>query len=70
MARPLWRRGFVQRGCAPPTECERYERFIHENPLRVRLVESPEAYEFSSLNPVFALDEVPLGGSPGVRLVS
>ncbi len=69
MDRPLWQRGFEQKRIRNAAECDRYERFIHQNPLRVRLVESADAYEFSSLNPVFALDELPLGWRPEVRMV-
>jgi putative transposase len=68
--RPMWRRGFERRRIHNATECERYQRSIHENPLRGRLVESAEAYAFSSLNPVYALDELPLDAIRSVRLVS
>lgn len=37
----------------------RFKNYIHQNPVRAKLVEKAEEYAYSSANPKFKLDDVP-----------
>jgi putative transposase len=45
---PVWQRGFTDHRVRDGNEFEIRRRYIHENPVRARLVESPSLYPYSS----------------------
>ena len=45
---PVWQRGFTDHRIRDPKEFETRRAYIHENPVRARIVERPELYEYSS----------------------
>jgi putative transposase len=45
---PVWQRGFTDRRIRNREEFEIRREYIHQNPVRARLVESAELYPFSS----------------------
>ena len=55
----IWQKSFVDRRVRDAAECERYREYIHQNPVRARLVDAANEYLYSSLNPAFVLDELP-----------
>lgn len=58
---PVWQRGFTHRRMRDREEFEIRREYIHQNPVRAKLVESAELYPFSSAYKAFA--ETPyLGG--------
>lgn len=61
----IWQKSFVDRRIRDAGECERYREYIHQNPLRAGLVEATREYRYSSLNPAFAMDELPQWLKPG-----
>ena len=45
---PVWQRGFTDRRMRDREEFEIRREYIHQNPVRARIVESAELYRFSS----------------------
>lgn len=56
---PIWQKSFVDRRVRDATECLRYRNYIHQNPVRAKLVCEAEKFAYSSLNPNFEMDELP-----------
>lgn len=55
----IWQKSFVDRRVRDASECLRFKHYIHQNPVRAKLVSKAEDYLFSSANPRFTLDDVP-----------
>jgi len=63
--REIWQNGFYDRRVRHAQEYSRFRNYIHQNPVNKGLVTSAAAdYAFSSANPKFDLDRVPLGLKP------
>ncbi len=45
---PVWQRGFTSRQMRNREEFETRRQYIHQNPVRARMTETPELYRFSS----------------------
>ena len=45
---PVWQRGFTDHRIRDREEFEMRRTYIHQNPVRARMVESAELYEYSS----------------------
>jgi putative transposase len=45
---PVWQRGFTDHRIRDPYEFRMRQRYIHENPVRAKLVEVPGLYPYSS----------------------
>ena len=45
---PVWQRGFTSRQIRNREEFETRRQYIHQNPVRARMTETPELYRFSS----------------------
>jgi putative transposase len=56
---PIWQKSFVDRRVRDAGECSKYVDYIHQNPVRARLVCAAEEFVYSSMNPDFQLDELP-----------
>lgn len=56
---PIWQKSFVDRRVRDSAELEKYRTYIHQNPVKVGLVDTAEEYRYSSLNQNFAMDELP-----------
>jgi len=55
----IWQTSFVDRRVRDAAEFARFREYIHQNPVRARLVEQAQQCRYSSLNPAFTLDDVP-----------
>lgn len=55
----IWQKSFVDRRVRDGAELEKYTTYIHQNPVKARLVDTAGEYRYSSLNPAFAMDELP-----------
>jgi putative transposase len=55
----VWQRGFTDRRVRDATECAGMVGYIHQNPVKAKLVQRAEEYEFSSANRKFEVDELP-----------
>ena len=55
----IWQKSFVDRRVRDSVELERYTAYIHQNPVKAELAETADEYRYSSLNPAFAVDELP-----------
>ena len=55
----IWQRSFTSHRIRDGNDFEKHRRYIHLNPVRAGLVESPRDYPYSSACPGFALDEAP-----------
>ena len=60
----VWQKGFQDHRIRDGEDCAVHVRYIHENPVRKRLCESPWDYVWSSARPGYELDEVPQGLKP------
>jgi len=56
---PFWQKSFVDRRVRNVEECTKFVDYIHNNPVKAGLVSAGETYCYSSLNPIFRLDELP-----------
>ena len=45
---PVWQRGFTSRQMRSREEFETRRQYIHQNPVRARIADTPELYRFSS----------------------
>jgi putative transposase len=55
----VWQRGFTDRRVRNRAEYLGVERYIHENPVKARLVREAKEFPYSSLNPEYRLDPLP-----------
>lgn len=55
----VWQRGFTDRRLRDSAECKGIIEYIHQNPVKGKLVERAEDYAFSSANPKFEVDPLP-----------
>ena len=55
----IWQRGFTDRRVRDAAECVGIIEYIHQNPVKAKLVQKAEEYEFSSANLKFEMDELP-----------
>lgn len=55
----IWQRGLTNHRIRDWTDFEKHRRYIHLNPIRAGLVESPKDYPYSSAHPGFLVDEAP-----------
>ena len=60
----VWQRGYVDHRVRDPRDYLFHREYIHQNPVRARLVVSPAEYKFSSANPIYILESVPHGLKP------
>jgi len=64
----IWQTSFHDRRVRDQTEYCEFQRYIHLNPVRKRLVATPGRYEFSSAK--LTLDETPQGLKPAMYRVA
>jgi putative transposase len=55
----IWQKSYLDRRVRDGAECERYQKYIEQNPVKTGLVSVAEDYQYSSLNPRFKTDELP-----------
>jgi len=55
----IWQKSFADRRVRDRVEFEKYQEYIHQNPVRAGLVNTANEYCYSSLNPTFIMDELP-----------
>jgi putative transposase len=55
----IWQPGFTEHRVKDAADFLVHVQYIHENPVRARLVESPEDYSHSSANGRFETDQMP-----------
>jgi putative transposase len=60
----IWQNSFYDRRVRDATEYGRFCNYIHQNPVKKGIAITAAAYDFSSANPKFDLDEVPQGLKP------
>jgi putative transposase len=65
----IWQTSFYDHRVRDAEEYARMRTYIHENPVRARLVSSPELYPYSSANLRWVVDEVPQRLKPQVTSV-
>jgi len=53
---PVWQPGFREHWIRSQQDYERCRRYIHENPVKAKLVQACEEYPFSSVSGAFDLD--------------
>jgi putative transposase len=58
--REIWQRGFTDHRVRDPQDYERHRDYIHQNPVKRRLVESAPEYRYCSAFPGFKLDGWPV----------
>ena len=56
MSGNVWQRGFYSHGIRDERDAATKVRYVLENPVRAHLVDSPDAYEFSSACGTFEVD--------------
>ena len=55
----IWQKSYLDRRVRDAAECERYQKYIEQNPVKAGLASVAEDYRYSSLNPQFQMDELP-----------
>jgi putative transposase len=55
----VWQRGFTDRRVRNSVEYLRFENYIHQNPVKAKLLMSAAEFPYSSLNPEYKVDQVP-----------
>ena len=60
----IWERSFTNHRIRDLEDYESHQQYIHMNPVRRRLCSVSREYLYSSANPAFALDPLPLGLKP------
>ena len=60
----VWQASFTNHRIRTAEDYERHRDYIRLNPVRARLVLEAREYLYSSANPAFMRDEVPLGLTP------
>jgi len=63
---PVWQASFTNHRVCDLEDYHRHLEYIRMNPVRARLVASPQAYPYSSAGEVMRLDPVPPGLKPFV----
>jgi putative transposase len=61
MKKEIWQRGYVDHRIRDARDYEQHREYVRMNPVKVHLVETPEAYPYGSAHPSFELDPVPPG---------
>jgi len=61
---PVWQRGYSDHRIRDLQDCESHMRYIAQNPVRWRLVQSAAEYPWSSACGRFPMDELPQGLKP------
>ncbi len=64
----VWQRGFSDHRIRDWADYEQHAYYIHLNPVKKRLCESPGLYPYSSAYPGWKLDPIPQGLKPGESL--
>ena len=64
MRPPIWQKGFYDVRVWTPQQYERSREYIHNNPVKRRLVSESGLYPYSSAHSGFELDPVPQGLKP------
>jgi putative transposase len=60
----IWEPSFTNHRIRDKEDYERHRTYIHQNPVKARLVEKPELFEYSSAFPAADVDAAPLGFKP------
>ena len=60
----IWQRGYVDHRVRDASDYRQHREYIRANPVRARLVETPEEYRYSSAYAGYMLDDVPQGLKP------
>jgi putative transposase len=68
MTFPVWQRGFSDHRIRDAADFESHVRYMELNPVKARLVSQSRDYQWSSSSMAVALDEVPQGLKPLVRV--
>jgi putative transposase len=55
----IWERSFTNHRIRDADDYEKHRSYIRLNPVRARLVETPQDYPYSSAHDGFSLDEAP-----------
>ena len=53
----IWQPGFTDHRIRDEADYRQHRDYIHRNPVLARLCSTPEAYPYSSANPLYELDE-------------
>jgi putative transposase len=53
---PIWQRGFADHQIHHREDVTTHQNYIHRNPVRDHLAETPEAYPYTSANTIISLD--------------
>src|SRR5262249_3981944 len=61
----VWQRGFADHRIRDANDFEFHRNYIHNNPVRARLVDNASDYRYSSAYPGFKLDPWPSEGKVG-----
>ncbi|MBI3477075.1 MAG: transposase [Acidobacteria bacterium] len=61
---PFWQKGFSEVRIVDESAFAQVQEYIRNNPVKRRLVLTPDQYAFSSAHPGFALDPPPQGLKP------
>jgi putative transposase len=60
----IWQRGFADHRIRDAEDYEKHVHYIHLNPVKKHLCESPATYPYSSAYPGWKLDPIPQGLKP------
>ena len=60
----IWQTSFMDRRVRDSQEYQGFRTYIHQNPVKARLVASPEEFAHGSASGKFELDEIPQGLRP------
>jgi putative transposase len=60
----IWQRGYVDHRIRDVNDFAQHKQYIHQNPVKTNLVETPETYAFSSAFPSLNVDDPPQGLKP------
>jgi len=55
----VWQRSFTNHRIRDSADFQKHRRYIHLNPVRAGMVESPKDYPYSSAHAGFVVDEAP-----------
>ncbi len=61
---PVWQRGFSDHRIRDEADLNNHLRYIHQNPVRKKLVVSPSDYRWSSATGLYMMDPFPQGLKP------
>jgi len=60
----VWEKSFTNHRIRDASDYAKHREYIHNNPVRGRLVVSAQEYAYSSANPKFTMADVPQGLKP------